>query len=101
MRRFVGFLLLLGLAVGGVYWLRAPRGSTAADVLQDVKDDARKAGQSVRDLLKKDGEPGGESTSTRVVRKAREVGAKVADATADARTTAAIKLKLAADPDLS
>ena len=38
----------------------------------------------------------------KVVRqKAREAGAAIADATADARMTAAIKAKLVADPDLS
>lgn len=36
-----------------------------------------------------------------VRRRARDLGAVVADATADARATAAIKAKLAADPDLS
>lgn len=49
---------------------------------QDVKDDLARTGQVVR-------------------RKAREAGQAIADATADARTTAAIKTKLVAHRDLS
>lgn len=49
---------------------------------QDIKDELAKSGQVVR-------------------RKAREAGQAVADATADARTTASIKGKLLANRDLS
>lgn len=49
---------------------------------EDIKDELARTGQVVR-------------------RKAREAGQAIADATADARTTAAIKGKLLADPDLS
>ena len=49
---------------------------------EDIKEELARTGKVVR-------------------KKAQEVGAKVADATANARTTAAIKTKLALDPDLS
>jgi UDP-N-acetylglucosamine--N-acetylmuramyl-(pentapeptide) pyrophosphoryl-undecaprenol N-acetylglucosamine transferase len=49
---------------------------------EDIKDELAKTGKVVR-------------------QKAREAGAAIADATADARITAAIKGKLVADPDLS
>jgi osmotically-inducible protein OsmY len=49
---------------------------------EDIKEELARTGKVVR-------------------KKAEEVGAKVADATANARTTAAIKAKLALDPDLS
>jgi osmotically-inducible protein OsmY len=48
----------------------------------DIKDELAKTGQVVR-------------------RKAKEAGQVIADATADARVTGAIKAKLVADPDLS
>jgi osmotically-inducible protein OsmY len=49
---------------------------------EDIKDDLARSGQVVR-------------------RKAREVGQAIADSTADARTTAAIKTKLVGSRDLS
>jgi osmotically-inducible protein OsmY len=49
---------------------------------QSVKDELARSGQVIR-------------------RKAAEAGQAIADATADARITAAIKAKLVADPDLS
>ncbi len=49
---------------------------------EDIKDELAKTGKVVR-------------------QKAREAGNAIADATADARMTAAIKGKLVADPDLS
>ena len=49
---------------------------------EDIKDDLARSGQVVR-------------------RKAREVGQAIADGTADARTTAAIKTKLVGSRDLS
>ena len=49
---------------------------------KDIKDELARTGQVVR-------------------RKAKEAGHAIADATADARITAAIKAKLVADPDVS
>src|SRR5437660_8334034 len=49
---------------------------------EDIKEELAKTGRVVR-------------------QKARAAGAAIADATADARITAAIKAKLVADPDLS
>ena len=104
------FALLVGIAVGaaavGLYSTQGGKSAvhstgdqvessakSARDLLQeklkmldlrseDIKDDLARTGQVIR-------------------RKAREVGRAIADGTADARTTGAIKAKLLANRDLS
>jgi len=76
-------LVLLILGGVAVWFLVSPRAQ------QEVKTEAATAREKVAEKVPE-------------VKAALErTGEKVVDATADARTTAAIKLKLAADPDLS
>jgi hyperosmotically inducible periplasmic protein len=109
--------LLLGIILGAAgYWfiLQPPvqeaaqraeqKAADAGKAVSGAADEAKRAvtaklevlqlrAQEIRDELQKTG---------RVVRrKARDVGETVADAAADARITAEIKRKLAADPELS
>ena len=108
MRTFIALLLGLAIGAAAVWFYTANRsdprlhaaekkvsGATqsARDALEgklrvldlsseDIKDELARGGQVVR-------------------RKAREAGKVIADATADARTTAAIKARLVASRDLS
>lgn len=83
MRSFTSFLL--GLIVGGVamWFVMSPRAR------EDIKAEA----VEVREMAAQ--------KAPEVKAALEKAGEKVADATADTRTTAAIKLKLAAEPDLS
>ena len=83
MRSFTSFLL--GLIVGGVamWFVMSPR------VREDIKAEA----VEVREMAAQ--------KAPEVKAALEKAGEKVADATADTRTTAAIKLKLAAEPELS
>jgi len=83
MRAFAAFLL--GLIVGGVtvWYMQSPRAH------EQVKSETAAARQKVAEAMPE------------VKAALQGVGEKVADATADTRTTAAIKVKLAADPELS
>ena len=83
MRAFTSFLL--GLVLGGLaIWL-----ITSPRARQEIKADAAVARDKVAEK------------APEVKAALERTGEKIADATADGRTTAAIKLKLAADPDLS
>ena len=101
------FILLIGIGVGfGIYWYHQPDAerqlATARARLSNGVDEPRSRfnetfsnidTQEIKDELARTG---------RVVRKkTEEAGEKLADATADARVTAAIKSKLAMDRDLS
>ena len=65
----------------------------ARDAIQDKVADFKLNPQDIKDELAKTGQV--------VRRKAQQVGQSIADATADARTTAAIKAKLVTDKNLS
>jgi len=102
--------LLLGLAIGGaaVWFYITYRGDsrmqaaeervgnaakTARDAVQDELRVLHLRSEDIKDELARSGQV--------VRRKAREAGQVIADATADARITAAIKTKLVASRDLS
>ena len=106
----VFFGLVVGMAIGAAaFWYftseqgraRTPSTGTQAesparstrDAVQDKLRDLGLRSDDIKDELARTGQV--------VRRKAREAGQAIADATADARTTAAIKGKLLADPDLS
>ena len=104
MRAIFGLILVILVGAGIWYFLRpneAPRDFDRAR--EAVKDSAAQVQKLDFDLdlntdrLKTELEKTG-----RVVRKkAESVGAKIADATVDARATAAIKTKFAREPNLS
>jgi hyperosmotically inducible periplasmic protein len=109
MKRFI-FGLLLGIIVGaGGYWYFT--GGRKQPLVQKVETSVVNGATQVMDAvqaklealnLRSDDIKEEMSRTGKVVRrKARDLGTSVADATADARTTAAIKAKLVADHDLS
>jgi hypothetical protein len=102
--------LILGLLVGaGVVWVyvnHQPR-NAAQTPAEQLGNAAKSAGDAITDRvrslnLRPEDIKDELARTGRVVRqKARAAGQAIADATADTRTTAAIKGKLIADPDLS
>ena len=108
MRSFLA--LFLGLVIGGaaVWFYIAYRGNPRMQAAQDKVETAAKSARDsvqnelrVLDLRSEDIKDELARTGQVVRRKAREAGQAVADATADARTTGAIKAKLVASRDLS
>ena len=112
------FALLVGIAIGiGVWWYYSnSRGKS--DVRADIKTDVRAAGDKIETAAKSAGDKIQEklrewkllpddikddlAKTGKVIRnKAQKAGQAIADATADARTTTAIKAKLVANRDLS
>lgn len=102
--------LILGLLIGaGVVWYHnnsqaRSRIQTAGGKIEDAAKSARTTVQEklrVLDLRTNDIKDELARTGQVIRRKAREAGQAIADATADARVTAAIKAKLVASHDLS
>jgi hyperosmotically inducible periplasmic protein len=102
--------LILGVVVGGaaVWFYITYRGDSRMQAAeQKVGDAAKTARDAVQDKLRvldlrsQDIKDELARTGQVVRRKAREAGQVIADATADARITAAIKTKLVASRDLS
>ena len=102
--------MLIGLVIGAaVVWFYtgdrgSPRMRAAEETVGSAAKSARDAVQDklrVLDLRSEDIKDELTRTGQVVRRKAREAGQAIADATADARTTAAIKTKLVASRDLS
>ncbi|MGN6555300.1 MAG: BON domain-containing protein [Verrucomicrobiota bacterium] len=104
------FVFLIGIAVGGVaVWLYCSNPNTVRQhpTGESAESSAQSAGNAIRDKLQSlhlnSDEIKDELNRTgQVIRQnAEQAGQKIADATADARITAAIKAKLVGDPDLS
>ena len=102
--------LIIGIALGaaGVWYYGTTQGKARMDAAgEQIKDTAKSAGAAIEDKLRvldlRTNDIKDELTRTgRVIRKkAQEAGQAIADATADARITAAIKAKILADHDLS
>jgi osmotically-inducible protein OsmY len=102
--------LILGLAIGGaaVWFYLAYRGDPRMQAAEEkVGNAAKSARDAVQDqvrvlhLRSEDVKEELARTGQVVRRKAHEAGQVIADATADARVTAAIKTKLLASRDLS
>lgn len=83
MKAFTSFLLGLILGGAAVWYIKSPRAH------EKVKSETAAVQEKVTEAVPE------------VKAALRGVGEKVADATADARITTAIKVKLAADPELS
>ena len=94
-------ILIIGILVGvGAYWyLAQPKGqATAHNAQESVRETASNAGQSLKETFDTDKIKDELSRTGKVIReKAKQAG----DATANARTTAAIKTKLVGDSGLS
>ena len=108
------FVLLVGVVVGAAAWWYFSNNSNRPD----FRIEARNAGEKIESAAKSAGDTIQEKmrelnlrpedikddlarTGKVVRRKAQEAGQAIADATADARTTGAIKAKLVANRDLS
>ena len=101
-------VLLVGIAIGiGAYWfMREPESKQTLEKAEDkISVGASRLKETIQEKV---GEVRTEDIKEELARrgkivrrKARELGAAVADATLDARITAAIKGKFAVDPDLS
>ncbi len=120
MRRFLNGLLL-GILVGagalwfygnshpipGMHEVERRAGVQAGKALESAQDAAEQAKRGLPgaldalELRADDIRKEFADTGKVVRRRARDLGSAVADATADARISAAIKAKLAADPELS
>jgi len=83
MKAFTSFLLGLILGAAAMWFIQSPRAH------EEVKAETAVVREKVAEAVPE------------VKAALRGVGEKVADATADARITTAIKVKLAADPELS
>ncbi|MEO8426305.1 MAG: BON domain-containing protein [Verrucomicrobiota bacterium] len=105
---FISFLFGLIIGAGGFWYFTEGQKSES---VQRAQEKVASGAEHMKDAIsEKVGELNWRSedikeeltrTGKVVRKKAQEVGAKVVDATANARTTAAIKAKLALDPDLS
>jgi osmotically-inducible protein OsmY len=102
--------LLLGLAIGAgaVWYLSTGRNnSRVQSATNDVQRAVKSAGDAIQeklrvlDLRPQDVKDELARTGQVVRRKTKEAGQAIADATADARITAAIKTKLVTNRDLS
>jgi osmotically-inducible protein OsmY len=107
MKGVIILLLLVALAVGAYLFFANPKHS---DQLQRAEEQVSRRAEQMTETVKDKLKDWSLSTTNiqqelertgKVVRKkAQEIGTAIADATADARTTAAIKAKLVKDPDL-
>ena len=104
------FALLVGIAVGAtaVWFYSTKQGQSAVHTTGDQIESSAKAARDLiqeklkmLDLRSEDIKDDLARTGQVVRRKAREVSQAIADSTADARTTGAIKGKLLANRDLS
>ncbi len=108
MRVFLAFII--GILIGGVviWYYHTEKGGarmrTAGSQIQTAAESARDVVQEklrVLDLRTNDIRDELNRTGQVIRRRARQAGQAIADATADARTTGAIKAKLLASRDLS
>src|SRR5437763_297641 len=108
MRFLMALILIVALGLAG-YWFFG--GASSKDQIRDMGESVSKGATNARDAVRDklhdlnfstDDLRDELSRTGQVVReKAKQLGAKVADATADARVTAAIKGKLLTDSTLS
>ena len=108
MRAFLALLIGIAIGAAAVWWYSTSQGrATVQAGASQFENTAKSARDSLQEKLKvldlrSDDVKDELARSGQVVRrKARDAGQAIADATADARTTAAIKAKLLANRDLS
>jgi hyperosmotically inducible periplasmic protein len=105
MRTLLRLIVVVALILGVVWLIQNRKAPSRQDVRAGVDSVVRETKEAVHDLDKKLDVPEISEELKRtgriVRRKARQAADKLADATEGAETTAAIKAKLALDPNLS
>jgi hyperosmotically inducible periplasmic protein len=108
MRVFLALLIGIGIGAAGLWFYNTTQGRARVDATQkQLKNAAESTGDAIKEKLRvfdlRTNDFKNELARTgRVIRqKAQQAGQAIADATADARTTTAIKAKLVADRELS
>jgi osmotically-inducible protein OsmY len=103
MKSFLCFLAGVVLGVAGHWHVTQPQSKGAlSDAKESIQDGATNLGRSLKEAFTADTVKEELARSGKVIReKTRKAGDAIADATADARTTAAIKTKLIQDSGLS
>ncbi len=102
-RVFLALIIGVVLGAAGLWFFSSGQGKSAGKQIQDAATSTRDAVQEklrVLDLRTNDIKDELTRTGQVIRRRARDAGQVIADATADARTTAAIKAKLIANRDL-
>ena len=101
MKGILSLVLLVALAFGAYWFFTKKEPLTLQNAQHEVAQGARKLGDAI-DNLDTDKLKDELARTGRIVREnSARLGNTVKDASADARTTSAVKMKLAADPDLS
>lgn len=107
MKAILSLMLVAAIGVGVYWYLNRPREHPVLHQADELARAAERVKDSIQEKLGRFSLNGEdikkelERTGKVVRQKVREVSAALADATADARITAAIKGKLVIDPDLS
>lgn len=103
MKAFLSFVFGVLVGVAGHWFFTQPRSGTArASATENARDATADAGRSLKETFNPDNIKDELARTGRVIReKSRQAGAALADATANARTTGAIKAKLIEDTGLS
>src|ERR1051325_6320447 len=108
MRVFLALIIGVAIGAGAIWYYSTSQGRSRVQTTGErIQSAAKSAGQTIEDKVR------GLHLSTNEIKdelaragtiirkKAQEAGRAIADSTADARTTGAIKAKLVADRDLS
>jgi hypothetical protein len=103
MKVLLSFLAGVLVGVAGHWYYTQPQSkATLADAREHVRDGANDLGRSLKETFTADSVKEELARTGKVIReKTRKAGDAIADATANARTTAAIKAKLIQDSGLS
>lgn len=108
MKTFLALIIGIAIGVGAFWYYKKTHSQSDFDQIeQKIKGAVSSVSGTIQDKLHSLNLSSSNITQElertgRVIRdKSRQAGQAIADATADARTTAAIKAKLVADPDLS
>jgi osmotically-inducible protein OsmY len=101
MKGILSLLLIIAVAFCAYWFLTKREPLTLENAQHEVAQGARKLGDAIDDLDTKKLKEELSRTGKIVRENSSRLGNAVKDASADARITSAIKMKLAADPDLS
>lgn len=107
MKVIVAFILGIIIGAGGLWYYSTHQGRAGAPLGDQIQSSAESARAAIEDKLRNlhlgtnDIQDELARTGQVMRQKARDAGQAIADATADARITAAIKAKLVASSDLS